>query len=97
MTVDHPAHHAVSRRVQTANPSGISPMLHFLPRLRRLVSLMHREDIFKVLGIVLLIAVLGAMGLVYFETGLSLANGLWWANSAPTCWHRRPWTTASRA
>lgn len=51
----------------------------FLTFLKRAVRLMHREKIFQVLLLILLIILMGSWGFIAFEEGMDFADGVWWS------------------
>ncbi len=54
-------------------------MSRFFTLVLRFISMLHREDVFRILAIVILLALAGSLGMAYFEPGLSYGDALWWA------------------
>jgi voltage-gated potassium channel len=46
---------------------------------RRMFKLLTHSDIYRVIGIVFVVMLLGSIGFVVFETDMKFADGLWWS------------------
>ena len=44
-----------------------------------LVAFLHRENLFRLMGVIVVLVVLGAAGLTYFEENRPFPDALWWA------------------
>lgn len=54
-------------------------MHHVLVVLKRFFALIGREEVFKVFFLVALIALLGSLGLMFFEKETRFSDALWWS------------------
>ncbi len=47
--------------------------------LLTLLAFLHRENLFRLVGVIVVLIVVGAAGLTYFEENRSLPDALWWS------------------
>ncbi len=54
-------------------------MRRFREFIRKAVALVRREQMFKVLAIVILVTIAGSFGFIYFEKEIKFPDALWWS------------------
>ncbi len=57
----------------------VSAMRHFFIFLKKIITLLQREKIFKVLLILLFVVLMGSMAFTYFEQKIRFIDALWWS------------------
>ena len=54
-------------------------MRRFLELIRKALALIRREQMFKVLAIVILVTFAGSLGFIFFEKDIQFPDALWWS------------------